>query len=157
MSLVKPLWTQADILISEDEALMALFGDYPENLRVAASLYDWIKEALPFRCGVRLGKDRITFLVGNYRPAAIKKQGAKVRLDAVFSNILPEGFAKASEVWRTVDSTIEGFAVLDDKVPFLSEEDIQSFANACRRMQGVAATSRRHECNVLAVWPEGKE
>lgn len=66
------LWRQDENSISEEEALSHLFRNNPRSFYIARSLYDWLKEVLPFRCGVRLGKDRISFLIGNYRPAAIK-------------------------------------------------------------------------------------
>lgn len=153
---MKPLWIQSSNSVQEEEALISKFGDSPINLHIATALYNWLKETLPFRCGVRLGKDRITFLVGNYRPAAIKKQGGKVRLDMVFANILPEGFKVASDVWRSVPNTIEGHALVEENLPLVTEEDKENFVKACEGMREVAPKSRKHVCNVLAVWPEGK-
>jgi len=153
---MKPLWTQSSNSIPEEEALIRRFGDSPINLHIVTSIYNWLKETLPFRCGVRLGKDRITFLVGNYRPAAIKKQGGKVRLDMVFANRLPEGFRVASYVWRSVPNTIEGYTLVEEGIPPVTEEDKKNFVKACERMREVAPKSRRHVCNVLAAWPEEK-
>ncbi len=153
---MEPLWIQSSNSIQEEEALISKFGDSPINLHTATTLYKWLKETLPFRCGVRLGKDRITFLVGNYRPAAIKKQKGKVRLDMVFANKLPEGFKVASDVWRSVPNTIEGYTLVEEDLPPITEEDKENFVKACNGMLEVAPKSRRHECNVLASWPEGK-
>lgn len=153
---MKPLWIQSSNSIPEEEALTIRFGNSPINLHITTALCNWLKETLPFRCGVRLGKDRITFLLGNYRPAAIKKQAGKVRLDMIFANSLPEGFSVASGVWRSVPNTIEGYTLVEEDLPPVTEEDKKNFVKACERMREVAPKSKRHECNVLASWPEGK-
>lgn len=157
---METLWLQADETILEEEALFNLFGAHARSLEVATNLYNWLKTLLPFRCGVRMGKDRISFLIGNYRPAAIKKHKGKVRLDMGFVNKLPEGFKKASEVWKSIPSAIEGYTVIESEenlTLLLNDADlIRNFTNACRQMLEVAPKSRRHLCNVLATWPEGK-
>ena len=153
---MKPLWLQSPNSIQEEEALKSTFGDSYINLHIATTLYKWLKEMLPFRCGVRMGKDRITFLMGNYRPAAIKCRKGGVRLDMVFAGRLPEGFKKASDVWQSVPNTIEGYTIVEDAPPLLTEEDVANFVKACNQMREVAPKSRRHECNVLATWPGRK-
>ncbi|UNC91282.1 hypothetical protein [Candidatus Contubernalis alkaliaceticus] len=153
---MRPLWVQSEDTISEDESIRIIFMDNPKNVNTAKILIKWLKIILPFRCGIRMGKERITFLAGNYRPAAIKRQKGSVRLDMVFANRLPEGFNVASDVWRSVPNTVEGYILADDDLTSLTEEDIGNFVKACEQMLEVAPKSRRHLCNVSAVWPDEK-
>ena len=149
---MKPLWLQSPNSIQEEEALKSTFGDSYINLHIATTLYKWLKEMLPFRCGVRMGKDRITFLMGNYRPAAIKCRKGGVRLDMVFAGRLPEGFKKASDVWQSVPNTIEGYTIVEDAPPPLTEEDVANFVKACNEMREVAPKAGDTSAT---SWPPG--
>ncbi|RJX17622.1 MAG: hypothetical protein C4575_12720 [Desulforudis sp.] len=138
-------------MLSEQEALKILFQD--SELRVRANrVYDWLKVNLPYRCGVRLGKDRLSFLVGNYRPAAIKKRGNAVRLEMCFVGALPSAFASTGFRWLTLDDTYEGWVEVRSSLP-LTTEDVDSFRRACERIGEVAPKSRTWMCNVRAEWP----
>lgn len=55
-------------------------------------VFDWLKTLLPYRCGVRLGNNRLSFLIGNYRPAAIKRRDNDLRLEMGFADKLPKIF-----------------------------------------------------------------
>ncbi len=149
------LWRQAENSLPEEEALSQLFGDDLRSYKIARYLYDWLKRVLPFRCGVRLGKDRITFLVGNYRPAALKKENkGKVRLEMGFVNNLPENFKPTTFVWRSLSNVIEGYIIVADTSFSISEEAQKNFIKACEQMLEVASKSKKHLCNVLAACPD---
>lgn len=152
------LWKQSTTCLTEEEALATVFGSNPALLTVARGLYDWLKEILPFRCGVKMGKDRISFLIGNYRPAALKRRGKAVRLEMGFTRRLPEVFEPTGFVWRTVPDAVEGHIVVNTVNPrvALSEEHLKNFVEACWRMREAASKSRLHECNVSTIWPEDK-
>lgn len=150
---MKSLWFQSLCSVQEEEALKSIFGD---NYIIATTLYNWLKEILPFRCGVRMGKDRITFLIGNYRPAALKYRRKGVRLDMVFTDRLPKGFKETGYVWESVPNTIEGYAIVQNVPLLLTKEDITNFVKTCNKALKVAPKSRKHECNILATWPSGK-
>lgn len=82
------LWRQAENQIHVDAALDRLFARTPYR-ELAEEVFKWLTEQIPFRCGVRLGKERMSFLLGNYRPAAIKRSGGMVRVDMGFAERLP--------------------------------------------------------------------
>ena len=104
-----------------------------------------------------MGKDRISLLIGNYRLAAIKKKKDKVHLEMGFVNNLPESFKPTGFIWRSIPNTIEGYTTVE-KIPFsLPGVDLKNFIKACNEMLEVAPKSRRHICNVTAIWSNRKD
>lgn len=102
---MQDLWRESADPMSLEAALDRLFGSIPEQRAAAAGLFEWLRDTIPFRCGIRLGKNRLTFLVGNYRPAAIKREGNRLRVDMGFANEIPKAFSLASLVWKTIPGT----------------------------------------------------
>ena len=98
--LIRMLWRETSVLIAEEDALYSLFQDN-EILFLARNVFEWLKEVLPYRCGVRLGDKRLSFLIGNYRPAALKKYHKELRLDMGFKGKLPDGWRSTfSDNWQ---------------------------------------------------------
>lgn len=151
---MEDLWRVSEDSMSLETALDRLIGDVPSQRAVAAEMFEWLKGTIPFRCGVRLGKNRLTFLIGNYRPAAIKRVGNRLRVDMGFTEKLPEEFSLASSVWNTLPGTKEGFYRVDRLPLPLSRTDIENFVRACYLMKDMAPKTRRHTCNVEVEWPE---
>lgn len=149
----QPLWKEADQLVSLGEALDSLFADTPYR-QLAEEAFDWLQKHIPYRSGVRLGEKRITFLVGNYRPAAIKREAGKLGLYMVFADTLPTPFT-LNYKFRSID-VVEG-RVITDTLPLpLPCADTERFVVACERMRDNAAQAGPWICNVAANWPENK-
>ena len=85
------LWSEADQPMSLNEALDSLFLDTPYR-QLAQEVFHWLQERIPYKSGVRLGKNRITFLIGNYRPAALKIDAGELVLYMVFAGSPPHSF-----------------------------------------------------------------
>lgn len=147
------LWNEARSSIELRDALDSLFGASPWR-GIADDVFCWLVGHIPYRCGVRLGKGRLTFLIGNYRPAALKKWNGRLRVDMMFADRLPQGFRVASDAWRSVPGTTEGYIVLNDLPLLLSEEDVVRFIKACNLAKEIAPKSRRWDCNVDVTWPD---
>jgi len=148
-------WTEDAELESVENALDQVFGGLP-CLLLAHDLFEWVKELLPYRCGVRRGKKRLSFLVGQYRPAAIKRQGKSLRLDMVFAHRLPPLFSLTDYQLRTV-RVLEGAFSPVQQVPLpLSPDDIDRFRTACQMVREAANEASSWTCNVLVKWPYAK-
>lgn len=148
------LWKQTEPQKALDVALDCVFARTPYR-GLAEEVFNWLKEQIPYRCGVRFGKGRITFLVGNYRPAAIKRDKGGVRVDMGFAGRLPDAFKVASDVWKTIDAE-EGYVVVQQMPLPLSSADVDRFVLACERMRKAAPKTRTHCCNVIVDWPDSK-
>ncbi|NPV52190.1 MAG: hypothetical protein HPY71_01550 [Firmicutes bacterium] len=148
------LWREAQHQVTLSEALDFLFGS-TQYRQLAVEAFLWLQKLIPYRCGVRWGKDRITFLVGNYRPAAIKRDAGKLRIDMGFAGEIPDAFKVASDVWKTIDAR-EGYVIVERMPLPLSNVDEHSFVVACERMREVAPKTRLWECNVAVEWPKDK-
>lgn len=148
---------QAQLQMSSEEALQLLFDETPEGLAIARKLFDWIIQILPYRCGMKKGNNRISFLIGNYRPIAIKRSAnGKVRLDMGFMYKLPGYFYKTSEVWKTIPDTEEGYTIVESFPLQLKPTEIANFLRLCEEIRKVAPKSRKHICNIRANWSEDK-
>lgn len=150
------LWREAEHRISVSEALDLMFGGTAYR-HLAEEVFFWLQEHIPYKCGVRLGKnrDRLTFLIGNYRLAAIKRDGGRLRLDMGFHAEVPAPFEVASDVWKTIDAR-EGYIIVTEMPLPLSRSGVDSFIQACRDMREVAPGTKTHECNVAVEWPDDK-
>lgn len=150
------LWKRAEPqeTVTVDKALDCVFAR-TRYRDLAEDVFSWLKERLPYRCGVRLGKGRISFLVGNYRPAAIKRDKAGVRVDMGFTGGLPGAFKVASDVWKSIDAE-EGYVVVQQMPLPLSSADVDRFVLACRQMRIAALKTGARCCNVIVDWPESK-
>jgi hypothetical protein len=154
------LWRETLDLIAEEDALYNLFQDN-EILVLARSVYEWLKEILPYRCGVRLGDKRITFLIGNYRPAALKKYHKELRLDMGFKGRLPEGWKSTSSgnwkgSWHTIDDSSEGWLIVKQWPLNLSHNDVERFIAFCEEIKMPAAKTKKWDCNISSVWQKDK-
>lgn len=105
---------------------------------------------------MRLGRDRISFLVGNYRLAAVKKRGGVLRLEMAFAEKLPDCFQETSFRWRSVDGVVEGFLTVENMPLPLDPAAVKSFITACERLRDAALKTKLWECNVSPNWPEDK-
>jgi len=149
------LWNNTSSRFSENNAMGTLFDD-PILQQLGIEVLEWIKEYVPCRCGVRLGIDRVSFLLGNYRPAAIKNKNDVLRLEMAFLSKLPDSFEETSFKWKTIDNIFEGYTVVEKMPLQLNSEDIENFILACKKMIPVAPKSRFWDCNVDIEWPENK-
>lgn len=149
------LWREAEDQVTLSAALDCLFARTPYR-GLAEEVFNWFKEQIPYRCGVRLGKERITFLVGNYRPAAIKRHRGMLRVDMGFVGQLPDSFALASDVWGSIDDVKEGYLIVNRMPLPLSSADIGNFVLACERMREAAPKTRMWDCNVAVDWADSK-
>lgn len=130
-------------MASEEDALTRLFSD--DNTRVlAGSVYKWLKEIIPYPCGVRLGKDRLSFFIGNYRPAALKNYRGGLRLEMGFIGAVPDGWMVTGS-WKTIPDSKEGRVLVDQWPLGLSNDEIKRFLNFCEIV-------RKKECNVETIW-----
>ena len=147
------LWRETDQLISLSEALHSLSLNTPYR-PLAEETFHWLREHIPYRCGVRLGRKRVTFLVGNYRPAALKIDAGRLGLCMVFAGSLPGSF-ELTYRFASIDVN-EGRALIDSLPLLLSDADVESFVLACEKMGENAAQGGPWICNVDANWPEDK-
>jgi hypothetical protein len=147
------LWKETDQLISLSEALDSLFLNTPHR-QLAEEIFHWLREHIPYKCGVRLGEERITFLVGNYRPAALTIDAEGLGLYMVFVGRLPDSF-ELTYRFASIDVN-EGHALIDSLPLPLSDADLESFVLACEKMGQNAAQGGPWICNVDADWPEHK-
>lgn len=147
------LWRETDQLISLSEALDSLFLNTPYR-RLAEETFHWLQEHIPYKCGVRLGERRITFLVGNYRPAALKIDGGRLGLYMVFVGSLPDSF-ELTYRFASVDVN-EGRALIDSLPLPLLDVDLERFVSGCEKMAQNAARGGPCVCNVDGDWPENK-
>ena len=133
----------ADTMASEEDALTRLFSD--DNTRVlAGSVYKWLKEIIPYPCGVRLGKDRLSFFIGNYRPAALKKYRGGLGLEMGFIGVVPAGWMVTGS-WKTIPESYEGRILVEQWPLGLSSDEIKRFLAFCEMI-------RKKECNVETIW-----
>ncbi len=147
------LWSEADHPMSLNEALDSLFLNTPYR-QLAQEVFHWLQERIPYRSGVRLGKNRITFLIGNYRPAALKIDAGKLGLYMVFAGSPPHSFELT---YRFASIDVNEGRVLIDSLPLpLSDADVESFVLACEKMAQNAAQGGPWVCNVDGNWPEDK-
>lgn len=135
-------WRESPVQLSPEEAVALVFAERDRPL--AMSLLKMLKAAIPFPCGVRVGRGRITFLVGNYRLAALKRSRGGVRVELPFAGGVPDGFMPTGFAWRSVP-VAEGFRIVRaaDGLPLPPE-----YAKACHLLREAAPGTRLWECNV---------
>ena len=153
------LWRQASNPVSLEEAVDSVFPDAMRRSTATQLLRELIT-ILPYRCGVRMGEDRITFLIGGYRPAAILRRYQGVELCLVFVRGLPVGYWRTHEFDpRRLENTYEGTIIVvtpGQVISSLSREALDSFLCACERMRVAVPKTRRFDCNVEVDWPHDK-
>lgn len=153
-------WQQSDKSV---EAATAIERVFPDHFDIAHDAFLRIKEMLPFPCGIRQSQakkpDRISFLLGNYRLAALKtnKDGVLVMLAFANTETLPTGFSRrfSPSVWTTVAvHCVEGGTTLNADHPSieLNDDALARFVTACREFKKIAANSRIWQCDIETSW-----
>jgi len=150
-------WIQAPDSIDATTAIQQVFP--AAYWDVAHRAFLRIKNLLPFPCGIRQShaskKDRISFLLGNYRLAALETNRDGVLVSLAFANALPAGFRPFSDpwVWKTA-SCVEGGIIINPDHPSveLNDEAVARFVTACQDFKKIAAKSRLHECDIQTSW-----
>ncbi|MGB9804120.1 hypothetical protein [Desulfofundulus sp.] len=136
------LWRESTVQYSLEEAIEQVFDERYRALAVPA--VRGLVRALPFSCGVRMGKKRVTMLLGNYRLAAFKSSKDGVRIELPFTGVFQRVFrlqvlpGGRYRLWKVFASYVRATGC----------RFLQVFFAACRLLREAAPGTRLWECNV---------